>query len=107
MPDRRAKSSLSEKARIDLPVRVFCKNQNRAAMVNKAVTSVTAVVPLMAKPSAKPVQALKSPAEIKKRPPSAKFCSWVPMMIRTRPFMTNMTPAETITRMIGLAFCLR
>ena len=35
MPDNSAKSSLSEKARIDFPVFVFCKNQK--VKVNSAI----------------------------------------------------------------------
>ena len=40
-------------------------------------------------------------------PSRAKFFSEVPMIIRTSPFITNITPAETMTRTIGLALCLR
>ncbi len=61
MPDSSARSSLSENARIDLPVRVFCRNQNSSAMVIKAVTTVTAVVVLIARPSASPVHVLELP----------------------------------------------
>ena len=54
MPDSSARSSLSEKARIDLPVRVFCRNQNSATMTTMAVTTVTAVVVLIAKALGQP-----------------------------------------------------
>ena len=89
---------------MDFPVRVFCRNQKSAATTTKAVITVTACVPLIASPSARPVADLNSPAEIRKRPPSAKFWSSTPMIRRTIPFITNITPMETMTRMVGEAF---
>ena len=50
MPDSSARSSLSEKARIDLPVRVFCRNQNSAATTITAVTTVITCVVLDRQP---------------------------------------------------------
>ena len=94
MPDSSARSSLSEKARIDLPVRVRFRNQNSTATTTTAVTTVMPCVVLSASPSSSPVISLKSRAEMMKRSPSAKLWSSGPMMKRTRPFMMNITPIE-------------
>ena len=42
-----------------------------------------------------------------KRAPSANEMSSTPMMKRTMPFITNITPIETMTRITGAAFCVR
>ena len=73
MPDNRAKSSLSENALIDLPVRVRFKNQKRAATIIIAVTKVILCVTFIAKPSFKPVNSLNSRALIINRIPSANL----------------------------------
>ncbi len=72
-----------------------------------AATTEIACVVLIASGSANPVAALKSCGLSIIRAPSVKFCSEVPMIMRTSPFITNITPVETITTMIGLARCLR
>ena len=107
MPDRSARSSLSEKARIDLPVRVRFRNQKSAATTTIAVTMVMACVDLKASPSARPVIFLNSPAVTTNRSPSSKRISSTPMMKRVTPFMMNITPMETMTRITGAAFCRR
>ena len=72
MPESKAKSSLSEKALIDFPVLVRLRNQNRMATTKTAVITVITCVVLIAKPSSRPVNFLKSLAEIMKRAPSEK-----------------------------------
>ncbi len=86
-----------------LPVRVRIRNQNRSATTATAVTTVIAWLVRIASPSESPVHCLKSRARIRKRAPSAKRCSSGPMMKRTSPFMMNITPMETITRITGAA----
>ena len=72
------------------------------------MTSVIACVVLIASPSASPVAALKSPADDHEaRAIGEVLIRPTPMMKRVMPFMTNITPIETMTRMIGAAFCLR
>ena len=85
IPDSSARSSLSEKARIDLPVRVRFRNQNTAATVTMAVTTVTAWVVLMASPSFNPVIFLNSRAFMIKRWPSVNIWSRGPMTNRISP----------------------
>ena len=85
IPDSSARSSLSEKARIDLPVRVLFKNQNTMPTVTTAVPRVTAWVVLIASPSFRPVMFLNSRAFMIKRWPSVKFWSRGPMTKRIRP----------------------
>ena len=72
MPDSSARSSLSEKARMLLPLRVRFRNQNSQAITPKAVTSVITVVVRIANPSARPVAALKAFGSTKNRAPSRK-----------------------------------
>ncbi len=103
IPERSARSSLSEKARIDLPVRVRLRNQKRSATATAAVTSVMACEVRMARPSARPVASRKVRASMTKRAPSAKVSSSTPMMKRTMPFITNITPIETMTSVAGAA----
>lgn len=91
-----------------LPVRVFCRTgKNRAAQQTSAAMTEIAWVVLIASSSAGPVAALKSCGLSIIRAPSVKFCSEVPMIMRTRPFITNITPVETMTTMIGFALCLQ
>ena len=107
MPDSSARSSLSEKARIDLPVRVRFRNQKSSATAMPAVTRVMTCVVRIARPSSSPVRSRKPRAEMTKRSPSVKPISSTPMMKRTRPFIMNITPIETITRITGEAFWRR
>ena len=72
IPDNKAKSSLSEYARIDLPVRVLLRNQNKIITTKIAVMIVIPCVVLNAKPSRKPVSCLNSLTEIINLSPSAK-----------------------------------
>ena len=62
-------------------------------------------VVLNARPSLRPVSNLNSLAEIIKRSPSEKRCSFGPIIIRTSPFRMNITPIETITKITGATFC--
>ncbi len=55
MPESSARSSLSEKARIDLPVRVRFRNQKSAATAMTATIRVIAWVVRIASPSSSPV----------------------------------------------------
>jgi len=80
MPDSNAKSSLSENARMDLPVRVLFRNQNRRATTTTATTTVIAWVVLIARPSFRPVISLNSRAVMMKRSPSANLMSRTPIM---------------------------
>ena len=66
MPDKRARSSLSLKARMDFPVRVLFRNQNSAATTIIATTTVRTVVALIASPSRSPVISRNSRAVIRK-----------------------------------------
>jgi hypothetical protein len=63
-------------------------------------------VVLIARGSARPVIVLKS-CGFRKRAPSLKFCSSTPMMKRMMPFITNITPRETMTTMVEEAFWRR
>ena len=76
---------MSEKARIDLPVRVRFRNQKTAATVTMAVTTVTACVVLMKGPSFRPVIFLNSRAFMMKRCPSEKTWSRGPITNLTSP----------------------
>ena len=71
------------------------------------MTTVIACVVLIASAFGQAGRGLEVAAGSANRAPSAKFCSSTPMMKRTMPFITNMTPSDTMTRMIGAAFCLR
>ena len=92
---------------MDLPLRVRLRNQNSSATTITAVITVIPCVVLIASPSSSPVMSLNVRAETMNRSPSAKRWSPGPMMKRTSPFMMNMTPIDTITRITGLAFCAR
>ena len=107
IPESNARSSLSEKALIDLPVRVLFKNQNKAATIIIAATNVMTCDKRIARPSFNPVIALKSRALIKNRVPSANRRSPGPMINRTSPFIMNVIPREAITKIMGLALTFR
>ena len=107
MPESSARSSLSEKARIDLPVRVRFRNQNSSATQIAATVTVRISVVRITSGSSSPVASRKPRAETTKRAPSAKRWSSTPMMKRTSPLRMNITPMETITKITGAAFCWR
>ena len=85
MPDSSARSSLSEKARIDLPVRVLFRNQKTKPTTRNAVITVTPCEVLIARPSFRPVIFLKARAFMMKRSPSLKFWSFGPITKRISP----------------------
>ena len=72
-------------------------------MTITAVTTVMTWVDRTARPSSSPDHSRNSPARTRKRAPSSKRMSSTPMAKRTMPFMTNITPIETMTRITGAA----
>ena len=90
-----------------LPDFVRFRNQNSAIITISATPTVSAWVERSARPSSSPVISRKSRTAIRKRAPSSKRISSTPIRMRVRPFITNITPTEAITKMIGAAFCRR
>jgi hypothetical protein len=90
-----------------LPVRVRCRKRNSRIMAMTAATMVSAWVDLRASPSSRPAQSRNSRKVKTKRSPSAKRRSSGPMMRRTTPLSTNMTPTEAMTMTTGFTRCLR
>ena len=95
---------MSEYARMDLPVRVFSRNQKSSSTSTTATATLSVWVVLIASPSDSPVQSLKSRTVNRKRAPSVKTRSAGPMTKRMTPFRTNMTPTDTTSRITG---CVR
>jgi len=92
---------------MDLPVRVRFRNQNRAVTSAIATTTVSNWEDFIARPSLNPVISLKARALMINRSPSKKFWSFGPMIKRTTPFITNITPTDAITMRIGGALVSR
>jgi mRNA-degrading endonuclease toxin of MazEF toxin-antitoxin module len=92
---------------MDLPVRVRLRNQKSAATQTAATARVMTWVVRMARPSSRPVASRKPRAVTTKRSPSVKPMSSTPTRKRTMPFMTKVTPRDTMTKIDGAARCCR
>ena len=87
-----------------LPARDLSRNQNSAATAAAATARVRAWDSLIDRPSRRPVAALNSPALTRNRAPSENDRSSGPMMKRTTPLSTNITPVEAMRKIIGGLF---